>query len=488
MRTYLREFWVLAGCVCSVGVVHAAPPLASDALPGVHRTAFATPLAPAYFSGALTLGYGYTEAQGVGDSAHHRQLGRLALAAAPADWFAASLRFDERYDLHPDDGLGKDDGWVFDPRLGARFSVPLDDVLHVGPDVVAWLPGSESLSTSLEALTVDARLLATFSDASFSSGIAVGYRFDNSSKAGEDADRLSPGDRLALGLSDFDAVLGAFGMAYDFGGTVVKGEFSAELLMGTDAPPVADWPLRAAAGLAQVLGRGFALDLTVEGVLSSRPDFGPGDPLVPIEPRVTGLLGLRYRLEPTPEARPPPPPPAPPPAAPPPKPTTVPVELHLIDDDGQPVVDASVELEVDGQKYPLGGDGNGNYKIEQAPIGKGRGKLRASGEGISPIEKDVQLGGEEPVKVEAKAPVALPTAQVRGLVRSFQGKPLKAKIRVEPSGKEVSTDDKGAFVIDVDPGQYEVVIESPGFETQRRSVKVAKQGVVVLNADLVKSR
>ncbi len=485
MRTYLREFWALAGCVCSVTVVHAATPLASDALPGVHRTAFATPLAPAFFSGALTLGYGYTEAQGVGDEAHHRQLGRLALGGAPAPWFAASLRFDERYDLHPDDGLGKDDGWVFDPRLGARFSLPLDDVLYVGPDFVAWLPGSESVSTSLEALTLDARLLATFSDAAFSSGIVVGYRFDNSGKAGEDAGRLSPGDRLALGLSDFDAVLAAFGMAYDFGGTVVKGELSAELLAGTDAPPVEQWPLRAAAGVAQALGQGFALDLTVEGVLSSRPDFGPGDPLVPIEPRVTGLLGLRYQLEPAPKAAPPRPPPAP---RAPPKPATVPVELHLIDDDGQPVVDAAVELEVDDQKYPLSGDGNGNYKIEQAPIGKGRGKLRASGEGIHPIEKDVQLGGVEPVKVEAKAPVALPTAQVRGLVRSFQGKPLKAKIRVEPSGKEVSTDDKGAFVIDVDPGEYQVVIEAEGFETQQRSVKVAKQGVVVLNADLVKSR
>lgn len=491
MRPYLRGFRVLAVCVCSVGLVRAAPPIASDALPGLERTAFATPLAPAFLSGALTLGYGFTEAQGVGDEAHHRQLGRLAVGIAPANWFAANLRLDERFDLHPDDGVGEDNGWVFDPRLGTRFTFPLNEELYVGPDLVAWLPGSESASESLKAVTLDARLLATFSDGSLSSGLAVGYRLDNSGKAGEDAARLSPGDRLALGLSDFDAILGSWGLAYDLGGTVLKGELSADLLVGSEAPPISESPLRVGAGVAHTLGAGFALDFSVEGVLSARPDFGPSDPLVPIEPRVTGMVGLRYRLEPPAKAastRPDESAPKPVTPEAPAQPTTVPVELHLIDDDDQPVVDANVELEIDGQKYPLTGDGNGNYKLEQAPIGKGRGKLRASGEGITPIEKDVELGAGKPVKVEAKAPVALPTAQVRGLVRSFQGKPLKAKVRVEPSGKEVSTDEKGAFVIDVEPGEYEVVIEAQGFETQRRTVKVAKQGVVVLNADLVKGR
>jgi len=290
------------------------------------------------------------------------------------------------------------------------------------------------------------------------------------------------------GTAKHRAILAAFGMAYDFGGSVLKGELSADLLVGSGAPPAAESPLRAALGFAQDLGKALVFDVTVEGVFSSRPDFGPGDPLIPIEPRVTGLIGLRYRLEPPPRAAPPPAPAEPTAPAPPPKPTTVPLELHLIDDDGQEVADATVELEVDGKKYPLTNAGNGDYRIEQAPIGSGRGKLRASGESINPIEKDVQLGGGAPVKVEAQAPVALPTAQVRGLVRSFQGKPLMAKIRVEPSGQEVGTDDKGSFVVDVDPGEYQVTIEAEGYETQRRTVKVGKQGVVVLNADLVKGK
>jgi hypothetical protein len=249
--------------------------------------------------------------------------------------------------------------------------------------------------------------------------------------------------------------------------------------------------LRASAGVIQALSPAFSLDFTVQAALSSRPDFAPSDPLIPIEPRVLGLIGLRYQLVPaerpaegapkqqptTPQQRDKPVEPA--------KPTTVLLELRLIDDDGQPVIDANVELEVDGKTYPLQGDDDGNYRIDAAPIGDG--KLRASGEGIKPVERDVTLGSE-PVKVEVMAPVALPTAQVRGLVRSFQGKPVKAKIRVEPSGQEITTDDKGAFVVDVEPGEYEVVIEAAGYETQRRNVKVAKQGVVVLNADLVKKR
>jgi uncharacterized membrane protein len=75
---------------------------------------------------------------------------------------------------------------------------------------------------------------------------------------------------------------------------------------------------------------------------------------------------------------------------------------------------------------------------------------------------------------------------VRGVVRSFGGQGLSAKVRVMPLGTEGATDASGAFQIDVPPGAYEVTIESDGYETQTRQVKVEQQGVVILNADLVK--
>jgi uncharacterized membrane protein len=69
-------------------------------------------------------------------------------------------------------------------------------------------------------------------------------------------------------------------------------------------------------------------------------------------------------------------------------------------------------------------------------------------------------------------------------VRSFRGKPLAASIRLEPSAATTETDAEGFFQIDVPPGEYEVVIEAPGYQAQRRHAKVDQQGVVIVNADL----
>jgi uncharacterized membrane protein len=73
-------------------------------------------------------------------------------------------------------------------------------------------------------------------------------------------------------------------------------------------------------------------------------------------------------------------------------------------------------------------------------------------------------------------------------VRSYQGKPIAAKITIDPGGAEAQTDDQGFFQVDVQPGEYDVRIEAPGFAPQKRHVKVDKQGVVVINADLVKGK
>jgi len=81
---------------------------------------------------------------------------------------------------------------------------------------------------------------------------------------------------------------------------------------------------------------------------------------------------------------------------------------------------------------------------------------------------------------------APPTGQVRGLVRSFSGAGLRARIRIEPLGKEIQTDAAGNFQLDVPPGTYEVVVEASGHAAQRRHVQVPEDGVVILNADLLR--
>jgi hypothetical protein len=126
--------------------------------------------------------------------------------------------------------------------------------------------------------------------------------------------------------------------------------------------------------------------------------------------------------------------------------------------------------------------GPGRYGSDKVEPGLAR--LRVQAEGFQLVEREVTVAAGRAVQVDVQAQQALPAAQVRGLVRSLRGKPLAALVRVEPAGIETKTDADGFFQIDVPPGQYDVIIEAAGFQAQRRAVKVDKQGVVFVNADL----
>jgi uncharacterized membrane protein len=108
--------------------------------------------------------------------------------------------------------------------------------------------------------------------------------------------------------------------------------------------------------------------------------------------------------------------------------------------------------------------------------------------GFEPLERPVQTQAGIPLRVEMKLTELPPPSQIRGVVRSFSGQGLASRVRVAPLGLEVTTDSAGAFQIDVPPGAYEVTVEAEGYESQQRQVRVDLQGVVILNADLVKKR
>jgi uncharacterized membrane protein len=77
--------------------------------------------------------------------------------------------------------------------------------------------------------------------------------------------------------------------------------------------------------------------------------------------------------------------------------------------------------------------------------------------------------------------------QLRGLVRSFSGQGVTAKVNVQPGQLEVFCDEQGAFELDLPPGTYTVTIEAEGYLAQKRPVRIRKDGVTVLNADLQRS-
>jgi hypothetical protein len=462
------------------GVASAAPKegVASDAQPGLYRVGVADPAASAL---AATMGYGFTEALRDGDGAHHRLSLRLAGALAPTTWLSIAPIVDGRYDMHPDDS-----GTVIDGALAVRGSFSVGD-FRLGAEVKPWVPGSEDVSTTFESLSLDSKLLV---GAAFGNGLisaSAGYRLDRGEKSGENAATLGFGDRVALGLSEFDAVLVGLGARVLLENTELLAEASGDILVGSGAPPFSESPLRATAGVRQALSERLSAEFLVDVSLSSRPEVLPSGPLVPIEPRVSAFAGIRYRFtgeaSGTEASKPPPPSAAVVPITP-ALAKEAPLEVVIRDEQGGPVADAKVRFTSGPTSRELARDPEGHYRDEQVPAGACTVSVEASG--FERTEKSLVIEAGKPTKLELTLTALPPPSQVRGVVRSFGGLGLAAKVRVMPLGTEVATDANGAFQIDVPPGAYDVTIEAEGYETQTRQVRVDPQGVVILNADLVK--
>lgn len=477
--------------------------VSSNALPGVHRVGIVDKRDPGELSAATTVGYGMTEAQSPTDGTHHRLLSRLAGAAALWDWLSVGLSVDGRYDRHPSDERGSDDGGVFNPMLQARAGSH-SGAGRFGGELRLWTPGSEQASTSLSGTSVDGLFLAATDLGPLILAGQIGYRLDQSNAAGQDAARLREGDRVGLGLSDFDAVLMGVGVSWRLSNTELLAELSGDLLVGQQAPPLLQSPLRVSGGARHALSKSLALEVMADVSMSSRPDVSPEAPLVPIEPRLLGFLGLRYQSYEEPRTAPAPrrltrssPPPR---ASEPPAPKGASVVLDLKDDSGEANANAQVTLRQDDESTAFEQPVPGRYELSDIP--PGRAQLEVSVDGFEPIRRPLKLNPNERVTLELSLKPALPPGQVRGVVRSFSGKPVLAEIQViridtaatatgndaQPAIDLVKTGTDGAFQVDVAPGQYEVVIEAPGYKQQRRQVTVEQEGVVILNADLRKQR
>ena len=445
------------------------------------------------FAGAASAGYGYTESQVEGISAHHRVAGALGGGYVPVPWLEMGLRLDGRYDWHPAEQQ-TDYGLAGDPRALIRAGGAAAGQFHFGGEVEAWVPGSDAPSFAVEATTLSARLLGAWvaNDPSWALAGLAGFRLDNSAKSAEDRRRYDPGDSVVLGVSDYNAVLLGLGLSMRVANTELLVEGSGDLLIGSGAPPANESPLRLGAGARHHLSESLQLQVLAEASLSSRPGSGPTDPWVPIEPRFAVLAGISCRQS---LAPPPPPPkpklkpkpkPKPKPKAPPPPPPETTVVGKVTDELGTPIRGAKIVLEISGTSYTVAVERDGAYRFESVPLGEA--KVTITAEGFATKEATIQLGSEEGVTQNFKLEPALPAGQIRGMVRSFEGKPLSATIRVEPLGKEVQTDEQGYFQIDVQPGTYQITVTAEGYKEQRRSLNVREKSVLVFNADLTKQR
>lgn len=480
-------------------------PLLGDtswALPGVSRLTRPVVGRP-HVTGAATGGYGYTEAQPDQNGPNHRAFGTLAFGLVPVDWFGASLRLDGRYDKHPDDEEGSDDGLVGDPRILLHAGVPAGSRLQLGGEVAVWLPGSDAPSIRPEAATVDLRGLGALVTPSGTTAIVlIGFRFDNSAKAIDDPALLRVGDRISLDLSDSHAVLTGLALAQAIGKLELLGEATADLLVGTRAPDLGISPLRLTAGLRYHATERLQLYGALEASMSSRPDLTPDSALVPIEPRFAGSLGIRYRFTTDPPAPAPPRSPAPtakpPPARapePPPRlpqgvadPEPVPIVLTgvVLNESAEPVPDALVRVEAASGPVEVRTAAEGQFRMELGTIGEVQVEVNAVG--FDPLRQQVKVveGDNRPLEITLRP--AVPAGQLKGLIRAFSGKGVSATVRVQGQPFEAQTSEDGSFELEVPPGLYTVLIVAPGFEGQRRQVRVENRGVTVLNAELREKR
>lgn len=487
-------------------------------------------------------GYGFTEGV-LGESDSHSRIGgSLAGSVRPTNWLSAGLRFDGRYDTHSGMG-GSDNGWVGDPRLQIRTSYDASEELHLGFELGGWFPGSQAPSVQWNAVTVDFNGMLAWLPKSSPLVLAlnVGFRLDNSSNSAAEAQNFSRADRLALGVSDFNSVRTGLGVSYRVGRIEILGEYTWEMLVGSGAPPVASSPMRIGAGVRLPLddNRAWWLHGMVDAALSSREPFVDGDKLYPIEPRVGVSVGLTFRLggdpprpvllgetqvvEPTevPEgalcvvgtsqpctctdgasgtqvcAEGPVPEGGTEPelswgacqcatGTTPAVVTEVAVSGHVRADNGTPIGDAHVTIVAGSQTLTATTSPDGAYSVAAVPVGTA--ELRVAADGFQNGTLPLTLGTEAMTGADVTLERAVPGAMVRGRVRSFNGQPLAATIRIESLSREVTANADGQFELEVPPGAYQVSVTAQGHEAQTRRVTVEEQGVVFLNVDMRRSR
>jgi len=364
---------------------------------------------------------------------------------------------------------------------------PVRDKLTVGGELGLWVPGNDAPSFKPSATTAEAKGLLSYQVAPRWQLLgSLGFRLDNSGNSAPDLTRMRQGDRIALGLSDSHAVMLGVGVAhFVLPELQAFAELSAQLLVGSEAPGLLKSPLRIAAGARYFLTQAWQAELTLVPSLSQRPSIAADAPLVPIEPRFTALLGVRYQFggpkavtanvehpaasQPTEE------------------PQLATVQGVLNDAQGKPLPDAHVRLRQGLAEQSGITDAEGRYEFPNLILGTVQ--LNASAAGFETASFDVVAVAP----LTTVPPHALVPAEDKGalrcLVRSFTSQPIKkAQVVVsDPRGRRVAsgvTDDQGLLEISLTSGNYRVMIEAVGYKSQRTNVRLATNEVAILNIDM----
>ena len=189
----------------------------------------------------------------------------------------------------------------------------------------------------------------------------------------------------------------------------------------------------------------------LEASPSGRPSMAAADPLVPVPPRLAVMAGLLVPLGGQ-EARP--------------------LPAHGRSAGDRRTGARAVGVRDPGRGRPVAGrrdggagaslgdrpfadDGEGHFTLQDVAPGPATVVVRASGHEDS--RTPVQLRPGEPGSVEVALVRKLPSGQIRGTVRSFQGRSIAATVQVtatDGQGAPVPQlrSEGGSFQLDVPPG------------------------------------
>ncbi len=471
-------------------------------LPGGLHAPGAMMMPPGTASIATLGGFGWRSGLLGPDHRMRRGVGNLGFAFAAHRYVTVAVALDGRHDRHY--GTGRDeDGWVGDPRLVLRIAKTAGNV-NVGAQLGLWLPGNEAPSVSAGAISAEARALLGLRAGPGVLTLSAGFRLDNSLSSAPDRISYSAADRISLGVSEWNAVLGGVHFALPLGKAFLGLEASLDLFIGDGDTPMGATEPHAAPGPMLRAGAvaGYHLSRTMSVLAFLEAAKVPGLELsdviandvrlVAYEPTITGGLGFQVRFGgPT-------------------RtivendtkvdvvlPVTADVEGQIVDDVGQPIVGAKVNVKLRNVTGTGVTDESGNWRVEKLPIGK-------TVRGVTTIDDDAAeiwcgLDGKKPASQKLKLAAGanradkltldplLPPGQVRGVVRSVAkgGKPVVgATIVVEPGGLTATSGPDGTFQIDLAPGQYTLTVTAVGLREQQIDMTIEPDGVALKTIEL----
>ncbi len=133
-------------------------------------------------------------------------------------------------------------------------------------------------------------------------------------------------------------------------------------------------------------------------------------------------------------------------------------------------------------------DAEGRFHLDQLP--PGLAELRFSRDGFEEQVEVVAVPseGEVVLEIRMRALAAPRAAALIGQVRTEDGVPVEAQVRVLELGLAARADKVGRFRFDVPPGRYTLTIEATGFVSQRKAVPVGAAEQNIFNVNLQRQR